>query len=346
MASDPSEELKPGDILLGHRRANTGPADWMTAKVIEKVQGTPFGHAAMYVGNGQVVHAHRTLPKPGVTVFPLDKFQRLYDYRAYRVNLPPKVRQEAADFVRNAVGKDYSVAKMYGSVIPRDEQDPKNRVKARANSEFMCSELIAAAYPSRVFEGHTVESTKPVDLAKSTNTRLLHEYVKKASGSGYYRGEASSPDTVKFKTEFQGIPLHIDRPRGFMMMGHDDKGKPWARRYRYDYGFIPKTQGGDGDGIDVFVGPNKKAHEAYWAIQRKPDGKFDEYKVFLGFDNRDEALAAYRQHIPKKLLGGMITLKVDMMKAMIGIGADGYTAGLQKAAQYCGFLSELEVLLT
>ena len=39
--------LEPGDILLGHRRAKTGPADWMTASVIEAVQGTPNGHAAM-----------------------------------------------------------------------------------------------------------------------------------------------------------------------------------------------------------------------------------------------------------------------------------------------------------
>lgn len=166
-----------------------------------------------------------------------------------------------------------------------------------------------------------------------------------AKPTGWYHGKATSPEGTKFKTTFQGIPINVDRPKGFVMMGRDDQGKPWARHYRYDYGFIPRTKGGDGDGLDVFVGPNDKAHEAYWAVQRKPDGDFDEYKVFLGFDNRDEAVAAYRQHIPKKLLAGFVTMKVDMMKAMLGIGADGYKLqSLEKAAEYLGMVTELELM--
>lgn len=98
---------------------------------------------------------------------------------------------------------------------------------------------------------------------------------------GYYKGEATDPSTVKFKTEFQGIPINIDRPKGFIMVGKDSHGNDWARRYKYDYGFIPKTLGGDGDGLDVFIGPDKKADEAYWAVQRKEDGSFDEYKCLL-----------------------------------------------------------------
>jgi hypothetical protein len=135
---------------------------------------------------------------------------------------------------------------------------------------------------------------------------------------GVYKGQPADPDTVKFTTEFQGIPVRVDRPRGFIMLGVDSKGRKWARRYKYDYGYIPKTLGGDNDGLDVFIGPNKKAEQVYWVNQRKEDGSFDEYKVFMGFDNRDEAAAAYRAHIPKKLMGGMMTLRVNMMKAMLG----------------------------
>jgi hypothetical protein len=139
-----------------------------------------------------------------------------------------------------------------------------------------------------------------------------------AKPMGFYKGEPTSPDTVKFKTEFQGIPINIDRPRGFIMKGTDAKGRDWARRYKYDYGFIPKTLGGDGDGLDVFIGPKKKSDMAFWAVQRKDDGTFDEYKVFLGFENRDEAIATYRQHIPKKYFKGIMAMKVEMMKSMLG----------------------------
>lgn len=145
--------------------------------------------------------------------------------------------------------------------------------------------------------------------------------TEKSAGAptAVYKGKPISPDTVKFSTEFQGIPIRVDRPKGLMMLGTDNKGEKWTRRYKYDYGYIPKTLGGDGDGLDVFLGPNKKSVHAFWAIQRKFDGSFDEYKVFLGFDNRDEATAVYRQHIPKKLLAGMMTMKVEMMKSMLGI---------------------------
>lgn len=156
-----------------------------------------------------------------------------------------------------------------------------------------------------------------------------------------YKGKACSADSVKKRLEFQGIPICVDRPKGSVMKGKDDKGEPWSRTYKYDYGFIPKTLGGDDDGLDVFIGPDRKAEEAYWAIQNKPDGSFDEYKVFLGFDNRDAAIGAYKQHIPKKFFTGLVTMKVDMMRAMLKINPTG-SNGMKKAAMFVGFHDELE----
>jgi hypothetical protein len=160
--------------------------------------------------------------------------------------------------------------------------------------------------------------------------------------SGTLNGKPADPDSVKRKTDFQGIPIHIDRPKGFTMHGQDEKGAPWSRTYQYDYGFIPKTTGGDGDGLDVFIGPDPDAHESYWAVQNKPDGNFDEYKIFLGFDNRDAATAAYRQHIPLKFLRGMVAVKVDMLKALLGIDAEGYHHHQTKVAEFMGFASVME----
>jgi inorganic pyrophosphatase-like protein/inorganic pyrophosphatase len=159
---------------------------------------------------------------------------------------------------------------------------------------------------------------------------------------GFYKGVPTSPHTVKAKTEFQGIPVHIDRPKGFVMRGTDAQGRDWARRYLYDYGFIPKTLGGDGDGLDVFIGPDKNAQIAFWAVQRKDDGTFDEYKVFLGFPDRDAAIAAYRQHIPKKYFKGIMAMKVEMMKAMLGqVDPD---VKFKRASAF-GFIDELGWLL-
>lgn len=147
-----------------------------------------------------------------------------------------------------------------------------------------------------------------------------------AQRDSVYKGRIVSSDGVKSKTDFQGIPIYLDRPKGLVMTGKDKQGEDWAREYLYDYGFIPKTLGGDGDGLDVFIGPNKDASETYWAIQNKDDGTFDEYKVFLGFTSREAAIGAFRDHIPVKFLAGMVSMRLDMMKAMLGMHPDGVFA--------------------
>ena len=172
----------------------------------------------------------------------------------------------------------------------------------------------------------------PVDLVK----------LAKIEG-GFYKGKPASPDTVKFVVDFQGIKIKVDRPKGFIMIGKDDKGQEWKRQYKVDYGFIPKTLGGDDDGLDVFIGPNKDSKQAFWAVQRKDDGSFDEYKLFVGYDNRDEAIATYRAHIPKKYFGRMITTTVDMMKAMLGVNPEEAVSNV-KTAYWSGFTSEFRKL--
>ncbi len=159
---------------------------------------------------------------------------------------------------------------------------------------------------------------------------------------GVYKGKSVSDDSVKKRVDFQGITIYIDRPKGFEMSGKDREGTPWKRVYKYDYGFIPKTLGGDDDGLDVFIGPDPKATAAYWAMQSKHDGTFDEYKVFLGFPSRDAALGAYRDHIPLKLLKGMSTMSVDMMKAMLGVNPQGLA---KTAMAFASCLAELELQL-
>lgn len=135
---------------------------------------------------------------------------------------------------------------------------------------------------------------------------------------------------------FQDIKIRLDRPKGFVQEGTDSSGKPWKRVYKYDYGFIPKTQGGDGDGVDVFIGPDETKKTVFWAIQKKEDGSFDEYKVFLGFENKAAAKKAYGEHIPMKLLSGMVAMPLEMMKALLGLGP------FEKLAQQLAFLEELE----
>jgi hypothetical protein len=151
--------------------------------------------------------------------------------------------------------------------------------------------------------------------------------------------EPADPNTVKFEKDFQGLKIKVDRPKGFVMSGKDPEGKAWTRTYKYDYGYIPKTLGGDKDGLDVYLGPNKDAKDAYWVVQTKPDGAFDEYKVFLGFDSEEAAVAAYKAHTPAKLFHSVSAMSVEMMKALLG--DKNPQEDLEKKAMWDGFVDEL-----
>jgi len=124
-------------------------------------------------------------------------------------------------------------------------------------------------------------------------------------------------EDAKKKIAFQGIPIVIDRPKGFVQHGVDDAGKPWTREYQTDYGYIPRTKGGDGDGLDVFVGPDEESPAAFWVTQKKADGSFDEYKVMLGYRTADEAKKAYDAHVPAKFFAGMREGTVHQIKALL-----------------------------
>jgi site-specific DNA-adenine methylase len=159
----------------------------------------------------------------------------------------------------------------------------------------------------------------------------LWDDVKKGALTGFSIGGSANrqPDpkanrkylarkeSAEKKIAFQGIPIHVDRPKGSVQMGVDAKGNEWKREYKTDYGFIPRTKGGDGEGLDVFVGPNNNSPFAYWVTQHNDEGEFDEYKLFLGYDSQAEAKKAYEDHIPKKYFGGMREGTIHQIKALL-----------------------------
>lgn len=119
--------------------------------------------------------------------------------------------------------------------------------------------------------------------------------------------------------DFQGITVRIDRPAGFIQRGKDDAGNEWEREYKTDYGYIPGTTGGDGESLDVYLGPHTQSTLAYWVNQRKSDGSFDEYKLMLGFHDRRAARTMWAAHTPERFYGGIATTTVGMVKALLGL---------------------------
>jgi inorganic pyrophosphatase len=96
-----------------------------------------------------------------------------------------------------------------------------------------------------------------------------------------------------------GLDIAIENPAGSeRAWSNPDTGESGSRTMKYPYGYVKRTEGADGDAVDVFVGPNEKAKKVYVINQMKGDGsgKFDEHKAMLGFNNIEHAKAGYLRH--------------------------------------------------
>lgn len=116
----------------------------------------------------------------------------------------------------------------------------------------------------------------------------------------------------KGKVTIQGFEISIEQPKGSVRSGVDENGKTWSVTMNNTYGYIRKTEGKDGDHIDVFLGENPESNRVFVVDQVNQDGSFDEHKVMLGFNSALSAKRAYLSNYEKGWQGlGNIT-EVDI----------------------------------
>lgn len=153
---------------------------------------------------------------------------------------------------------------------------------------------------------------------------------------------------------FQGLKIDVENEAGSYRRGQDKNGKKWQTKMDYDYGFIRGTEATDGEGVDAFVNnksdgtrdnyhkgegePERIPQDAYVIHQHKidysgnwpngtcPDCKkhhtecnckkfYDEDKVMLGFDSKEEAIKAYlQQYDSNRFLGPVSTYTIPELK--------------------------------
>lgn len=84
----------------------------------------------------------------------------------------------------------------------------------------------------------------------------------------------------------------IENPAGSVRSGVDADGKPWSNTMHNTYGYIRGTVGVDGDHIDVYLSSDIdgwNGRRVFVMDVYNPDGTFDEHKVMLGFNEKEDA---------------------------------------------------------
>lgn len=105
----------------------------------------------------------------------------------------------------------------------------------------------------------------------------------------------------------QGMDISIENPKGSIRNGVDAEGNKWSQELKSTYGYFKGTHGRDGDHIDVFIGHNPESERIFVVDQvftkGENNGLFDESKVMLGYNSREEAEAAYMENYKDGWMG-------------------------------------------
>lgn len=120
---------------------------------------------------------------------------------------------------------------------------------------------------------------------------------------------------AKRRMDFCGIPLLIEIERGDKISGVGEEGEKWEKTYLLPYGEVERTEGADGEPVDVYVGPfDIPMSMVYVVHQLRKDGSPDEDKVLLGMPGAAEARDAYEIHGPPWGFGGIEEMTLDQFK--------------------------------
>lgn len=124
----------------------------------------------------------------------------------------------------------------------------------------------------------------------------------------------------KPKQDWYGLTIAIEQPAGTVREGVDETGRAWRTVFKYAYGEVLRSEGADGDPVDVFMGLTPDAPEVYIVRQmkRKEWHVYDEDKCFLGFDSMESAKAAYLAHYDDpRFFGGIVAMPRDEFIAKV-----------------------------
>ncbi|TLP68252.1 hypothetical protein FEA48_30840 [Pseudomonas nitroreducens] len=161
----------------------------------------------------------------------------------------------------------------------------------RAVAEPSAEQSPAVVEPAQIDEQAHQAATSPTN-DQPTPTQAQIE-------AGNYR---------KGHVRFQGLDISIENPRGSERSGTRPDGSEWRHNMSDHYGYIRRTEGADGEQVDVYLGPDENSQRAFVVDQvNQQDGSFDEHKVMLGYPDRVAAIKAYRSNFDAGWKVGPVT---------------------------------------
>ena len=182
---------------------------------------------------------------------------------------------DTGDRVRETDPEQYARSGDKCPVCPSCGSDNTSHARTKGDANAECQEC------GNQFTDPDDGRPKSADEAAAETDRNPSDEQR---ASGNYR---------KGKFRVHGLTIAIETPKGAERRGKNREGQEWSVTMPVHYGYINRTEGKDGDHVDVFVGPHPESEIVFVVDQTTNGGRFDEHKVLLGFTTEEEACTAY-----------------------------------------------------
>lgn len=124
---------------------------------------------------------------------------------------------------------------------------------------------------------------------------------------------------------WHGLDITIETAKGEFRRGKDADGEAWQVKMPAHYGYIRRSEGADGDHLDIYMGDHPDSDFVLVVDQVDADTRaWDEHKVMLGFRNQKHALDTYNAGFSdgrgNDRRGGVKVMTVDEFKTWLESG--------------------------
>ena len=154
------------------------------------------------------------------------------------------------------------------------------------------------------------QATERVHQQSETAPATAAEKVESAAAQAALSPHNDLPEPTQAQKEagnyqkghvsLHGLDISIENPRGSTRSGQREDGSTWSHEMSDHYGYIKRTEGGDGEHVDTYIGQHPESKKVYVVDQLdQKTGGWDEHKVMLGYKTKKEAIAAYKSNFDK-----------------------------------------------
>ncbi|MBJ7436844.1 MAG: PLxRFG domain-containing protein, partial [Acinetobacter sp.] len=175
-----------------------------------------------------------------------------------------------------------------------------------------------------------LQKDNPIDQAAHAAATSIQNDLPEPS-----QAQIEAGNYKKGHIKVHGLDIAVENPRGSERRGTDPDGKEWAHTMSDHYGYIKRTTGADNENIDTYVGNSPESEQVFIVDQiDQKTGGFDEHKVMMGFNSKEDAIQAYSSNFDKGWkVGAVRAMNKDEFKSWLKDGDTKIPASESAAPQ-------------